>query len=133
HPGLDGIRGVAMAVIFCFHAGSPLFPGATLSLSVFFTLSGYLITRLLLDEGVRTAALELPRFWARRLRRLVPAALAGIGLVLVLSLLSALSVDPAGLRVDVFGALGYVANWRFLFGGSSYGELFQAPSPLLHY
>jgi peptidoglycan/LPS O-acetylase OafA/YrhL len=133
HPGLDGVRGLAMAVIFCFHAGSPLFPGATLSLSVFFTLSGYLITRLLLDEGVRNAALELPRFWARRLRRLLPAALAGIALVLVLSLLSFLSVDPTGLQTDVFGALGYVANWRFLFGGSSYGELFEAPSPLLHY
>lgn len=133
HPGLDGIRGVAMAVIFCFHAGSRLFPGATLSLSVFFTLSGYLITRLLLDEGVRNAALDLPRFWARRLRRLLPAALAGIGLVLVLSLLSSLQIDPYGLRLDVFGALGYVANWRFLFAGDSYGKLFQQPSPLLHY
>jgi peptidoglycan/LPS O-acetylase OafA/YrhL len=133
HPGLDGVRGLAMAVIFLFHAGSPLFPGAPLSLSVFFTLSGYLITRLLLDEGVRNAALDLPRFWARRLRRLLPAALAGIGLVLVLSLLSSLQVDPVGLRGDVLGALGYAANWRFLFGGSSYGDLFQAPSPLLHY
>jgi peptidoglycan/LPS O-acetylase OafA/YrhL len=133
HPGLDGIRGLAMAVIFCFHAGSPLFPGATLSLSVFFTLSGYLITRLLLDEGVRASVLDLPRFWARRLRRLLPAALAGIGLVLVLSLVSTLQVDPNRLRGDVFGALGYVANWRFLFAGNSYGQLFEQPSPLLHY
>jgi peptidoglycan/LPS O-acetylase OafA/YrhL len=133
HPGLDGIRGLAMAVIFVFHAGSDLFPGATLSLSVFFTLSGYLITRLLLDEGIRNAALDLPRFWARRLRRLLPAALAGIGLVLVLSVLNALQVDPTGLQLDVFGALGYSANWRFLFAGSSYGDLFEQPSPLLHY
>jgi peptidoglycan/LPS O-acetylase OafA/YrhL len=133
HPGLDGVRGLAMAVIFCFHAGSPLFPGATLSLSVFFTLSGYLITRLLLDEGVRSSAIVLPKFWARRLRRLLPAALAGIGLVLVLSLLASLSLDPTRLRTDVFGALGYVANWRFLLAGSSYGELFSSPSPLLHY
>ena len=78
-------------------------------------------------------ALDLPRFWARRLRRLLPAALAGIGLVLVLSLLSSLQIDPYGLRLDVFGALGYVANWRFLFAGDSYGKLFQQPSPLLHY
>jgi len=133
HPGLDGVRGLAMAVIFVFHAGSDLFPGAPLSLSVFFTLSGYLITRLLLDEAIRTGALDLSRFWARRLRRLLPAALAGIGLVLVLATFSALQVDPYGLKIDVFGALGYSANWRFLFGGRSYGDLFEQPSPLLHY
>ena len=133
HPGLDGVRGLAVLAIFLFHAGSPLVPGGPLGVSVFFTLSGFLITRLLLDEAVRSTALDLPKFWARRLRRLLPAALAGIGLVLVLSLLSALQVDPANLRLDVFGALGYAANWRFLFAGDSYSQLFQGPSPLLHY
>jgi peptidoglycan/LPS O-acetylase OafA/YrhL len=133
HPGLDGVRGLAVAAVFLFHAGSPLAPGGLLGVSVFFTLSGYLITRLLLDEGIRTAMLDLPSFWARRLRRLLPAALAAIALVLVLSVVASLQVDPASLRLDVLGALGYVANWRFLLAGNSYSQLFQAPSPLLHY
>jgi peptidoglycan/LPS O-acetylase OafA/YrhL len=133
HPGLDGIRGLAVAAVFLFHVGSPLVPGGALGVSVFFTLSGFLITRLLLDESVRDAAIDLPRFWARRLRRLLPAALLGVGLVLVLSMTGSLAVMPDTLRLDVLGALGYSANWRFLLAGTSYVELFQSPSPLLHY
>jgi len=133
HPGLDGIRGLAVGVVFLFHAGSPLFPGGPLGVSVFFTLSGFLITRLIIDEAARTRALDLTRFWSRRLRRLLPAALAGIGLVLVLSLLAPLRLDPGSLRDDVLAAIGYGANWRFLFAGVSYSGLFEAQSPLLHY
>ena len=133
HPSLDGVRGLAVLAVFLFHADSPLAPGGLLGVSVFFTLSGFLITRLLLDEGTRSAALDLPAFWARRLRRLLPAALAGIAFVLVLAGLSALQVDPGALQGDVLGALGYSANWRFLLVGDSYANLFQAPSPLLHY
>ncbi len=133
HPGLDGVRGVAVLVVVLFHAGSPLAPGGLLGVSVFFTLSGFLITRLLLDESARSAAIDLPAFWARRLRRLLPAALAGVVLVLVLAAASALTVDPSSLQLDVFGALGYAANWRFLFADASYADLFSQPSPLLHY
>ena len=132
-PGLDGVRGLAVLAVFLFHAGSELVPGGLLGVSVFFTLSGFLITRLLLDEGTRSPSIGLAAFWSRRLRRLLPAALAGIAFVLLLAALSALSVDPGSLQVDVFGALGYSANWRFLFAGDSYATLFQAPSPLLHY
>ncbi len=133
HPGLDGVRGFAVLAVFLFHAGSPLLPGGLLGVSVFFTLSGYLITRLLLDEGTRSAGVDLPAFWARRLRRLLPAALVGVALVLALAAFSSLQVDPNSLQVDVFGALGYAANWRFLFAGTSYADLFSQPSPLLHY
>ncbi len=132
HPGLDGVRGFAVLLIFLFHTGSPVFPGGFLSVSLFFTLSGFLITRLLLDEGVRSSVIELPRFWARRLRRLLPAALLGIVLVLVLSALVWNPV-PDELRTDILASLGYGANWRFLLQGDSYAQLFQSPSPLLHY
>jgi len=129
---LDGIRGLAVAAVFCFHAGFGWASGGFLGVSVFFTLSGFLITRLLLDEARRDHAIDLLHFWARRLRRLTPAALATVVLVFVLAA-TVLPVDPGSLRGDALAALGYFANWHFLAGGASYSDLFGDPSPLLHF
>ncbi len=107
HPSLDGVGASPSSPSSCSTPTRRSAPGGLLGVSVFFTLSGFLITRLLLDEGTRSAALDLPAFWARRLRRLLPAALAGIAFVLVLAGLSALPVDPGALQGDVLGALGY--------------------------
>lgn len=131
-PSLDGIRGLAVLAVVAFHVGAPWATGGFLGVSVFFTLSGFLITRLLLDDADRHRLVDLGRFWARRARRLLPAMLATVVLVLVLQPL-ALHLDPSVLRVDVLGALGYVANWRFLLAGSSYVDLFHLPSPFLHF
>jgi peptidoglycan/LPS O-acetylase OafA/YrhL len=99
---------------------------------VFFTLSGFLITSLLLTEIGTTGGVDLGRFFARRLRRLMPAALACLALVLVARLLFPLWFGPS-LPADALAALAYVANWRFWHAGQSYGALFASPSPLLHY
>ena len=131
-PSLDGIRALAVLAVFVFHAGFGWASGGFLGVSVFFTLSGYLITRLLLDEARAQHHIDLLRFWARRLRRLLPAALVAIGLVLVLAA-TVLRIGPDAIRGDVFATLGYVANWRFLFTGQSYQSLFTEPSPLLHF
>jgi peptidoglycan/LPS O-acetylase OafA/YrhL len=131
-PGLDGIRGLAVAAVFLFHAGVSWEPGGFLGVSVFFTLSGFLITSLLLNEGLAQRSIDLMRFWSRRFRRLLPAALMTILLVLVLSA-TVLRVDPASLRGDALAALGYVANWHLIWTGTSYADLFRAPSPLIHY
>lgn len=131
-PALDGLRGVLLVFILLYHAGYPALSGAVLSLSVFFTLSGYLITRLLLDDAFASRSVDLARFYTRRLRRLMPAALATIGFVLVLSA-TVLRADPDRFRLDALWTLGYGANWRFIFSGRTYADLFVAPSPLLHF
>jgi peptidoglycan/LPS O-acetylase OafA/YrhL len=131
-PALDGLRGLAVLAVLAFHLGASWAPGGFLGVSVFFTLSGYLITRLILREISLTDGVDLLAFWARRLRRLLPAALLTILLVLLLASFTP-TLAPAALRGDVLASLGYVANWRFLASGESYANLFQAPSPLLHY
>jgi peptidoglycan/LPS O-acetylase OafA/YrhL len=132
-PALDGLRGVAVAGVVLFHAGRTWAIGGYLGVSTFFTLSGFLITSLLLAERESTGRLDLPAFWGRRARRLLPAALATLLGVAVLAPALATAEQLATLRGDVVAALGYVANWRFILAGRSYGDLFAAPSPVLHF
>lgn len=132
-PALDGLRGLAVAGVVLFHAGWKHATGGFLGVSTFFTLSGYLITSLLLTERARTGRLDLPAFWARRARRLLPAAIATLLGVSIVAASQATPAQLSTLRGDVLAALGYVANWRFLFAGRSYADLFAAPSPVLHF
>lgn len=131
-PALDGLRGLAVAGVLAYHAGWAGARGGFLGVSLFFTLSGYLICTLLVHERRATGAVDLGRFWARRARRLLPAALVALGLAVLVA--TSGEVGPTGeLRGDVLAALGYVANWRFVLDGASYGELGQAPSPVQHF
>ena len=75
-PALDGVRGLAVALVLCFHAGFGWMPGGYVGVSVFFTLSGFLITTLALREHGATGRLDVPAFYGRRLRRLLPASVA---------------------------------------------------------
>ena len=132
-PGLDGFRGVAVLGVLCFHAGFGWARGGYLGVSAFFTLSGFLIATLLLREREVTGTVRLRAFWARRARRLLPAGLLGLVLAVAYAWVF---VDPsqlASVRADVIACIGYVANWRFVFAGRSYAELFTAPSPVQHY
>ncbi|WP_421120589.1 acyltransferase family protein [Aquihabitans daechungensis] len=129
-PGLDGLRGLAVAAVVVFHAGPPTWmPGGFLGVSLFFTLSGYLITTLVLAEVQRDESVGLASFWSRRIRRLIPALLA---LVLGVAVLARFVDLGRGIRVDVTGALTYTTNWIEIVRGQAYGDLFQAPSPLVH-
>ena len=132
-PALDGLRGLAVAGVVAFHAGFGWATGGFLGVSTFFTLSGFLITSLLLAERSGTGRIDLVAFWARRARRLLPAAL--LTLLGVSALAGALASPEQldGLRGDVLSALFYGANWRFLASGQSYGDLFAMPSPVLHF
>jgi peptidoglycan/LPS O-acetylase OafA/YrhL len=129
-PGLDGLRGLAVAAVVVFHAGPPTWmPGGFLGVSLFFTLSGYLITTLVLAEVHRDRGVGLAAFWSRRVRRLIPALLAVTFGVAVL----ARFVDLGrGIRGDIIGALTYTTNWLEIARGQAYGDLFRAPSPLVH-
>ncbi len=131
-PALDGIRAVGVALVLLFHGGVSWATGGFLGVSVFFTLSGFLITSLLLAEQGTTGAVRLGHFWVRRLRRLMPAALACLALILVLTA-TVLTTAKDTLRGDVLAALADVANWRFYFSGQSYANLFAVPSPVQHY
>jgi peptidoglycan/LPS O-acetylase OafA/YrhL len=132
-PALDGIRGLAVAAVLLFHGGFGWAKGGYLGVSTFFTLSGFLITRLLLDERAATGRTSLRRFWSRRARRLWPASLFTLLAVLVLGTTLFAADDVRGLHGDVLAALAQVANWRFVVEGRSYGDLFTAPSLVQHF
>jgi peptidoglycan/LPS O-acetylase OafA/YrhL len=132
-PALDGIRGVAVAAVLLFHAGFSWAKGGFLGVSIFFTLSGFLITSLLLREWGSDRQIDLRAFWARRFRRLMPAALATLSAVSVLAWVIGTHEQLHTLRLDVWAAVAYVANWRFLYAGRSYADLWSAPSPVQHF
>ncbi len=129
-PAIDGLRAVAVIGVVVFHGGVSWLPGGFLGVDVFFVLSGYLITTLLLRERAETGRIDLRQFWVRRLRRLAPALLL---LLAALGVAAPFLVDPvqrASVRGDGLAALGYVANWRFIFTEQSYFA--GTPSPLRH-
>ena len=116
-----------------FHGGISWASGGYLGVSLFFTLSGFLITRLLLEERDRSGRVDLGRFYARRIRRLLPASCLCLFGILVLSQFGAFD-DAANLRRDLLGALSQLANWAQLTSGRSYADLFTAgASPVEHY
>jgi peptidoglycan/LPS O-acetylase OafA/YrhL len=130
-PGLDGLRALAVIAVLLYHAGISWIPGGFLGVEVFFVLSGYLITALLLAEWRIRGAVDLKAFWLGRARRLLPA----LYLVLIVALAYAILLLPgevAGLRADVLAALGYVTNWYLVFGHESYFEAIGRPSLLKH-
>jgi len=131
-PALDGLRALAVAAVLAFHAGWRFTSGGFLGVSTFFTLSGFLITARLVREHEDRGTIDLPAFWGRRIRRLIPAAVVAVALVVAL----AAWVVPTfrtNLIGDVTAALTEVANWRFWLAGRSYSTLFRQPSPLLHF
>jgi peptidoglycan/LPS O-acetylase OafA/YrhL len=132
-PALDGLRGLALLAIVVFHSELPGASGAFLSVSTFFTLSGFLITCIALGEHASTGRFSLRQFWTRRFRRLLPAAIASIGAILLASFVFADSTQRTQIPGDAMASLFYVANWRFVFTGQSYGAMFQSPSPFTHF
>ena len=115
-----------------FHSGLGWLPGGFLGVSVFFTLSGFLITSLLINECENTGRIDLKAFWGRRLRRLAPASLVVIAGVVGLASWLSTSIEASRIKGDAISATLYFSNWRFIFSGHSYGELFASPSPLQH-
>jgi peptidoglycan/LPS O-acetylase OafA/YrhL len=130
-PALDGLRAIAVIAVLLFHSGFRWARGGFLGVTAFFVLSGFLIGGGLLAESDARGRIDLRRFWTRRARRLVPAALIVISLVLLLA-----SVSRRGMGSGLFGdgvaSLGWLANWRFVLSHRSYAGLFAGPSPFQH-
>ena len=133
-PALDGLRGLAVLAVVLYHFSPSVAPGGFLGVDLFFVLSGFLITSLLVSEREATRSISLPSFWARRARRLLPALLLVLAAVGVYGLVAASRVDAQHVAVDGLSAFAYVANWHFIASGQSYLQQFiqQAPSPLRH-
>lgn len=129
-PALDGVRGVALAAVLLYHAGR--LRGGYLGVDLFFVLSGYLITTLLLLGWRADRRVDLRRFWARRVRRLLPALVMVLVAVGIFAAVVALPVERRDIRWDGLATLGYVANWRTILAGGDYWHSALAPSPLQH-
>lgn len=130
--GLDGLRALALITIMLFHLGWSRVPGGVFSVSLFFTLSGYLITQLMISDHARTGRTDLKHFWSRRLRRLGPGSIIVVLAVTVVALMGVFTGER--LRGDLLATVGYGANWRFATAGTTYAQLFEStPSPLLHF
>ena len=130
-PGLDGLRALAVIVVLLYHADLPWLPGGFLGVEVFFVISGYLITALLVAEWRQHGRIDLKAFWFRRARRLLPALYLLLAVTLAYAVVF-LPEEVAGLRGDVIAALGYVTNWYLVFGHESYFEAIGRPSLLKH-
>lgn len=129
---LDGIRGLAVLAVLAYHAGLNWAPGGLLGVDVFFVLSGFLITSLLVAEWQRSGTIRLGSFWARRARRLLPALLVLLVGVAAYAWLIAGPDQLHQLRLDALSTLAYVANWRFVASSQGYFAHTALPSPLLH-
>ena len=132
-PELDGLRAVAVYLVLLFHAGLPWAHGGFIGVDLFFVLSGFLVTSVILGEIDVTGSLRLGRFYARRVRRLLPAALVVIVATSLLFVLIASSARRVPLVGDAQSALLYVANWHFLAQSGDYFATGVDKSPFLHF
>jgi peptidoglycan/LPS O-acetylase OafA/YrhL len=130
-PGLDGLRALAVLAVIAYHEQFGWAPGGLLGVGVFFTLSGYLITDLLLGQWARSGGLNLGDFWLRRARRLLPALF--VMLAVVTAWITVVSpARLASLRGAVAGAATYSSNWYYIYTHNSYFARFAPPGPFDH-
>ena len=134
-PDVEGLRAIAVVSVLIYHAWPKVLTGGFVGVDVFFVLSGFLITRLLVKELASSGTISLPTFWARRFRRLLPASSLMIVATLLASLWMLAPLSRKNLAMDTVGAATYSANFGF---AARYGDYLaeQAarsdPSPLLH-
>ena len=135
-PALDGVRALALVLVLFFHAGYSWMPAGYMGVSVFFTLSGYLITNLLLTEFDASHGIRLGTFYSRRWKRLLPAGLLCLVGIVLLRFAGAFG-EVQHLRGDLTAATLQFFNWTELSRGTSYADLFTASadqlSPVKHY
>src|SRR2546423_7997932 len=131
-PALDGLRAFAVTAVIAYHLNITHAGGGYLGVDVFFVLSGFLITGLLVEERARTGRIVLRAFWARRARRLLPALLLVLAALALYAAFAPSGLDRSTLRPDALADHFLGANWHLIFTQSSYFAQFSAPSPLVH-
>ena len=129
---LDGMRAFAVTAVILYHANPSWAVGGYFGVDVFFVLSGYLITTLLLGEWRGSGGVGLRAFWGRRARRLLPALFVMLAVVGTVSVLAPRVLGSPGLLGDTLATVGYVANWHFISLHTDYFATVANPSPLQH-
>jgi peptidoglycan/LPS O-acetylase OafA/YrhL len=129
-PSLDGLRALSVGVVLLYHAGFSWMHGGFFGVEVFFVVSGYLITSLLLDESDRNGRVSFRQFWLRRARRLFPALYAVLLAVAVWAALAGSAEQQSQLRRDIPWSIFYVNNWGQILGNVPY---FSGEPPLLRH
>ncbi len=129
---LDGMRAFAVTAVILYHANPSWAVGGYFGVDVFFVLSGFLITTLLLGEWRGSGGVGLRAFWGRRARRLLPALFVMLAVVGAVSVLLPKVLGSPGLLGDTLATVGYVANWHFISVHTSYFATVANPSPLQH-
>src|SRR6201993_187618 len=132
YPGLDGLRGVAVAAVLLYHGGVSWSAGGFLGVEMFFVLSGFLITSLLVAEWGRSGRIVLRAFWARRARRLLPALFALVAAIGVYYALGGPTQAVPNLENDGLSTLLYFNNWHQIANGTNYFAASGPISPLQH-
>jgi peptidoglycan/LPS O-acetylase OafA/YrhL len=132
HAGLDGLRALSVAAVLLYHGGVPWARGGFLGVEIFFVLSGFLITSLLVREWMRRSRIGLKAFWGRRARRLLPALVCLVAVIGIYYVDASPNRAVPGLRADGLATLLYVGNWHQLAVGSNYFAANGPTSPLEH-
>ncbi|HEM1831060.1 TPA: peptidoglycan O-acetyltransferase OatA, partial [Listeria monocytogenes] len=128
-PSIDGLRALAVIAVIAYHLNFSWAKGGFIGVDIFFVLSGYLITNILLTQWEKNQSLQLKQFWIRRFRRLIPA----VYVMIVVVVIYAVFFHPEilkNLRGDAIASFFYVSNWWFIFHNVSYFDSFGLPSPL---
>ena len=129
--GLDGIRAIAVIMVLAYHLKLALFKSGFLGVTVFFVLSGYLITGILISEVEEEGAIDLKNFWLRRIRRLVPAVMSMAVVIIFVSAVVNRIIFTKGCKDFLASVLGF-NNWWQIFNKVSYFEAAGVPSPFTH-
>ena len=132
HAGLDGLRALSISAVLLYHGGVAWAGGGFLGVEVFFVLSGFLITSLLVGEWRRRSAIALLTFWGRRARRLLPALFCLVAVIGIYYAATAPGAVVPGLKGDGLATLLYVGNWHQLAAGTNYFAANGPISPLEH-
>nr|WP_276202962.1 acyltransferase family protein [Jiangella muralis] len=132
-PDVEGLRAVAVLLVLAYHAGLPLVSGGFVGVDVFFVISGFLITGLILREVESTGRLRLGRFYARRIRRLLPATAVVLAATAGLTILLLPPLRWPSVAGDIAASATYVVNWGLAANSVDYLAAGDAPSPVQHF
>ncbi|MFA5774330.1 MAG: acyltransferase, partial [Ilumatobacteraceae bacterium] len=130
---IEGLRALAVLLVVAYHYGVTQFSGGFVGVDVFFVISGFLITKLLIDEGARDGGIKLSNFWARRIRRIIPMALLVVAVTVIAGLYMLEPGRARELSTVALGAVGFCANFVLYYTTGSYLSGVTPPSPLQHY
>ncbi|MGE0516795.1 MAG: acyltransferase family protein, partial [Hyphomicrobiaceae bacterium] len=130
---IQALRAIAVIGVVLYHGNVPGFSGGYIGVDVFFVISGYLITGLLLRELQNTGCIALGAFWARRAWRLLPSALLVLSATMALSRWYLSPIEHWSVSQDILSTLVYLANYRFAARAVDYFDHDQATSPVLHF